>query len=77
MSIDVEGGELSFLKSFDFKIPVFCIIIEAHSDEQEKNKIFGDYLISKNFTFMERQRGNEIWMNKNYHRLEYFNLINN
>ena len=77
MSIDVEGGELSFLKSFDFKIPVLCIIIEAHSDEQDKNKIFGDYLISKNFTFMERQRGNEIWMNKNYHRLEYFNLINN
>ena len=36
MSIDVEGGELSFLQSFDFKIPVFCIIIEAHSNEKEK-----------------------------------------
>ena len=73
MSIDVEGGELSFLQSFDFKIPVFCIIIEAHSNEKEKNKIFGDYLKSKGFTYMERQRGNEIWINKDYHRIEFFN----
>ena len=44
MIIDVEGSELSLLKSIDFVFPIFCIIIEAHSGEQEKNKIFGNYL---------------------------------
>ena len=61
MSIDVEGGELELLMSIDFTFPIYCIIIEAHSDEQEKNKIFGDFLKTNGFTYKERQRGNEIW----------------
>ena len=36
MIIDVEGSELSLLKSIDFTFPIFCIIIEAHSTEQKK-----------------------------------------
>ena len=44
MIIDVEGSELSLLQSIDFTFPIFCIIIEAHSTEQEKNKIFGELL---------------------------------
>jgi FkbM family methyltransferase len=72
MIIDVEGSELSLLKSIDFKFPIFCIIIEAHSNEQEKNKIFGNFLKKKGFTFKERQRGNEIWLNHNYFRKELF-----
>ena len=59
MIIDVEGGELSLLKSIDFSFPIFCIIIEAHSWEQEKNKLFGDYLKENGFTFKERQRVKE------------------
>jgi len=73
MFIDVEGGELEVLKSIDFNFPIFCIIIEAASNQQEKNKIFGNYLKSKNFTFKERQRGNEIWLNLNYFRKHLFN----
>jgi len=73
MIIDVEGGELELLKSIDFSFPIFCIIIEAHSGEQEKNKIFGEFLKTKNFTFKERQRGNEVWLNKNYFRKHFFN----
>lgn len=73
MIIDVEGGELELLKSIDFSFPIFCIIIEAHSSEQEKNKIFGDFLKSKGFTYKERQRGNEVWLNKNYFRKQFFN----
>ena len=73
MVIDVEGSELSLLKSIDFNFPIFCIIIEAHSNEQEKNKIFGDYLKENGFTFKERQRGNEIWLNLNYFRKHLFN----
>ena len=74
MIIDVEGGELSLLKSIDFEFPIFCIIIEAHSWEQDKNKIFGDFLKEKGYTYKERQRGNEIWLNNNYFRRHLFNV---
>lgn len=74
MIIDVEGSELLLLKSIDFTFPIFCIIIEAHSNEQEKNKIFGEYLKENGFTFKERQRGNEVWLNHNYFRKHLFNI---
>jgi len=74
MIIDVEGSELSLLKSIDFNFPIFCIIIEAHSGEQEKNKIFGEFLKKNGFTYKERQRGNEIWINHNYFRKHLFNI---
>jgi FkbM family methyltransferase len=74
MIIDVEGSELTLLKSIDFKFPIFCIIIEAHSGEQEKNKEFGDYLKENGFTFKERQRGNEVWLNHNYFRKNLFSI---
>ena len=73
MFIDVEGGELEVLKTIDFNFPIFCIIIEAASNQQEKNIIFGNYLKSKNFTYKERQRGNEVWINNNYFRKHLFN----
>ena len=73
MFIDVEGSELEVLKSIDFSFPIYCIIIEAHSNEQEKNKIFGKFLKSNGFSFKERQRGNEVWINKKYHRKHLFN----
>jgi FkbM family methyltransferase len=74
MIIDVEGSELSLLKTIDFNFPIFCIIIEAHSNEQEKNKLFGKYLKSNGFEYKERQRGNEIWLNHNYFRRHLFNV---
>jgi len=74
MIIDVEGSELSLLQSIDFTFPIFCIIIEAHSTEQEKNKIFGELLKNNGFTFKERQRGNEIWLNHSYFRKHLFNV---
>jgi FkbM family methyltransferase len=74
MIIDVEGSELSLLRTIDFEFPIFCIIIEAHSGEQEKNRIFGEYLKSNGFTYKERQRGNEVWLNRGYFRKHLFNL---
>ena len=74
MIIDVEGSEFSLLKSIDFNFPIFCIIIEAPSDQEKKNKIVGEYLTLKGFTFKERQRGNEVWLNHNYFRKHLFNL---
>ena len=74
MIIDVEGSELSLLQSIDFNFPIFCIIIEAHSGEQEKNKLFGIHLTNNGFIFKERQRGNEVWLNHNYFRKHLFNV---
>ena len=74
MIIDVEGSELSLLKSINFDFPIFCIIIEAHSWQQEKNKIFGNLKKKNGFKFKERQRGNEIWLNHNYFRKHLFNI---
>tara|TARA_R110002072_G_scaffold84065_12_gene190592 strand:- start:26 stop:730 length:705 start_codon:yes stop_codon:yes gene_type:complete len=74
MFIDVEGSELEVIKTIDFTFPIYCIIIEAHSTEQEKNKIFGNYLSDHGFTYHERQRGNEVWINKNYLRRNLFKL---
>tara|TARA_B110000967_G_C18639857_1_gene437949 strand:+ start:29 stop:772 length:744 start_codon:yes stop_codon:yes gene_type:complete len=74
MVIDVEGAELLLLQSIDFSFPIFCIIIEAHSCEKEKNKKFGEYLKDNGFTFKERQRGNQIWLNHNYFRKNLFNI---
>tara|TARA_R110002110_G_scaffold399842_1_gene615872 strand:- start:308 stop:1075 length:768 start_codon:yes stop_codon:yes gene_type:complete len=74
-SLDVEGGELEVLKSVDYKkIDIYCIIVEAHSDEQDKNKLFTDFLHEKGFTFHERQGGNNIYINKNSERKNKFKL---
>ena len=73
-SIDVEGSELEILKSTNFNIPIFCIIIEANSSQPKKNEEFGNYLKEKGFTFKERQRRNEIWFNHNYFRKHLFNV---
>lgn len=73
MIIDVEGAEVSLLKTIDFTFPIFCIIIEAHSYEKEKNIEFGKYLKKNGFTIKERQRGNEVWLNVNYFRKHLFN----
>jgi len=72
MIIDVEGSELSLLKSINYNFPIFCIIIEAHSNEHEKNKLFGEFLTKQGFTFKERQRGNEVWINHHYFRKHKF-----
>lgn len=74
MIIDVEGTELSLLQTIDFNYPIFCIIIEALSGQQEKNRIFGEYLKDHGFAFKERQRGNEVWINHNYFRKDLFNI---
>lgn len=49
-SIDVEGGEIEVLKTFDWNIPVYIILIEGcyNTDEEGKEKIINDS-ISKGY----------------------------
>lgn len=63
-SIDVEGGELEVLKTFDWNIYVRIILIEMDSATPEKNEVVREFLREKSFIFSEKQRGNEIWINK-------------
>ncbi len=34
------------------------------SETQEKNELVREFLRGRNFIFSEKQRGNEIWINK-------------
>lgn len=61
--IDVEGGELGILKTFDWGIPVYIICIETHpanKDYEECKKI----LIENGFEYDMPLGINEVWINK-------------
>ena len=73
MIVDVEGSEINVLRTIDFGVPIYCIIVEASSKEHEKCRVVRDFLQSKGFTFKERQRGNEVWINHRYFRKSLFN----
>lgn len=67
-SIDVEGGELEVLKTFDWNIPVYVICIEmAHHNTdigKQKCQMYRDFMISKGFEFDSEIGCDEIWINK-------------
>jgi hypothetical protein len=84
LSIDVEGAELVVLKTFDFKIPVYVIVIELDESNPEKDFECRKLLQDNGFTFKKRFCINEFWVNESYERIpELFselsepNLINN
>jgi FkbM family methyltransferase len=62
-SIDVEGGELEVLHTFDWNIPVYIVLIEINQD-LDKNQKCRDFLISKGFEFDMEIGCNEVWINK-------------
>lgn len=67
--IDVEGGELGILKTFDWSIPVYIICIETHPANkhyEECKKILTD----NGFEFDMPIGCNEIWINKNNKRAD-------
>jgi FkbM family methyltransferase len=63
-SIDVEGGELEVLKTFDWNIPVYIILIEMDNNEEEKDNKCRNILNNKNFKFDMKLGLNEVWINK-------------
>ena len=84
LSIDVEGAELVVLKTFDFKIPVYVIVIELDGSNPEKDSDCRKLLQENSFTFKKRFCINEFWVNETYTRIpELFkqcsqpNLIDN
>lgn len=67
-SIDVEGGELGVLESFDWNIPVYIIIIELDGHNEDKNNKCRKLMTEKGFFLIKRIIINEFWINPNYFR---------
>lgn len=69
LSIDVEGAELVVLKTFDFNIPVYVIVIELDNHNPEKDQECRDILNKNGFTLKKRFCINEFWVNESYFRI--------
>ena len=69
-SLDVEGAELEVLQSFDFRIPVFFMVVEIHRAQDEKERREEEQLRallhSQGFIFIERLHINEYFYNPLY-----------
>jgi FkbM family methyltransferase len=61
--LDVEGHELNVLESFSFDIPIEIMMIENldPSDHRVRN-----YLVERDFEFVETYKHNEIYRNKKF-----------
>jgi len=64
-SIDVEGGEYEVLKTFDWEIPVYIILIEM-SEGNPNNELCRDLMRMKGFTLDMYLGINEVWINHNF-----------
>jgi hypothetical protein len=65
-SIDVEGGELEVLKTFNWNIPVYIVLIEMAKHDLVKDDECREFLIKKGFGFDMEIGCNEVWINKNF-----------
>jgi FkbM family methyltransferase len=68
LSIDVEGGELEVLNTYDWSIPVHVIVIELSGDNEIKDKACRELLITHGFQLYKRLKISEIWNNPAYVR---------
>jgi FkbM family methyltransferase len=64
-SIDVEGGELDVLKTFNWGIPVYLILIEMDGSNENKDESCRNILLRENFLLESKIGNNEIWINHN------------
>lgn len=63
-SLDVEGHELNVLRSYDFSIPIYLILIEC-LDQANPNEIEISNLLKKNgFILVDKIAHNNIWINE-------------
>lgn len=68
-SIDVEGGELEVLNTFDWNIPVYIVLIEVAKHDLDKDEACREILRQNGFNFSSDLGCNEIWINKNNKRI--------
>ena len=64
-SIDVEGGELEVLTTFDWSIPVYLVLIEMADHDKEKDEACRLFLLEKGFKKEMIIGADEVWININ------------
>jgi FkbM family methyltransferase len=65
LSVDVEGHEANVLKSFDFSVPVYMVLVDVESDDSELAKSCHEVLEPKGFVLVENYKGNNVYVNRN------------
>jgi len=68
LSIDVEGGELIVLETYDFSLPTYLIVIELDGINKVKDDKCRDILSRNGFVLKKRISINEFWENPFYPR---------
>jgi FkbM family methyltransferase len=63
-SIDVEGGELEVLKTYDWTIPTYLVMIEIQNFDLIKDENCRKILADNGFEFEMSIGCNELWINK-------------
>lgn len=63
--VDVEGGELAILKTFDWSVPVYIIVIETHESNKD-NDDCRKILTTNGFELDMILGCNEVWINKKF-----------
>jgi FkbM family methyltransferase len=64
-SIDVEGGELGILKTMNWNIPVYIVLIELDGHNKDKDSNCREILLNNGFIYNSRIGLDEVWINEN------------
>ena len=67
-SIDVEGGELGVLKTFDWNIPIYIVLIEMSGIDKLKDEECRRILKDQGFEMNMEIGVNEVWINNKYEK---------
>lgn len=60
-SIDVEGGELEVLQTYNWDIPCYIILIELDGQNRHKDQLCRDLLLQKGYKFELKFGVSEVW----------------
>lgn len=68
MFIDTEGSEFEIIKSINFSFPISLIVVEAHKENKEEDKLLKEILNDNGFKFYFQIRGNYWFYNQDNNR---------
>jgi FkbM family methyltransferase len=68
LSLDVQGAELSCLKSLNFLKPIGCIVIELEGHKPDEDELCRSILKARSYRFAARLHRSEVWILSDYSR---------
>jgi FkbM family methyltransferase len=66
LSIDVEGGEYEVLKTIDWNIPIYLIVVELDGLDLDKDHLCRELLKKNGYAFHKTVGVSEIWYDSEY-----------